>query len=247
VKVRVEPAGGNGTLMSPDIDLIEHQLRPVRGEPRGALVLLHGRGTNEFDLLPLLDELDPDRRLLGITLRAPLELSPGGFHWYLSRAVGYPDRDTFRETYGLLARWLGSLPQAIGVPWRRTVLGGFSMGAVMSYALGLSTGRPEPGGILALSGFLPTVEGFELDLHGREGLDVAIGHGSLDPVIPVEFGRDARRRLEAAGARVLYRESPIFHGIDPTFIPVLQAWLADVAESAGEPRSPTCTREERAP
>jgi phospholipase/carboxylesterase len=230
--VRVQPAGEGGALLSAAIELIKHELRPARGKPRGALVLLHGRGTNEFDLLPLLDQLDPDRRIVGITARAPLELSPGGFHWYLSRAVGYPDHDTFHATYALLERWLGSLPRAIGVPSRRTVIGGFSMGAVMSYALGLGAGRPEPAGILALSGFLPTVEGFELDLHGRQGLEVAIGHGSHDPVIPVEFSRDARRRLEAAGARVLYRESPIFHGVDPAFIPQLRSWLADITESA---------------
>lgn len=214
--------------------LFEHQLRPARGEPAGAIVLLHGRGTDEFDLLPLLDELDPAGRLVGVTPRAPLELSPGGFHWYISRAVGYPDPVTFHETYALLDRWLGSLPQELGVPWRRTILGGFSMGAVMSYALGLGAGRPAPAGILALSGFLPTVEGFELDLRGRDGLDVAIGHGSRDPVIPVELGRDARRRLEAAGARVLYRESAVFHGIDPTFIPLLRAWITGITDRVVE-------------
>jgi phospholipase/carboxylesterase len=219
----------------------EHQLRPARGQPEGALVLLHGRGTNEFDLLPLLDELDPERRLVGVTPRAPLELTPGGFHWYISRAVGYPDHDTFRETYDRLTRWLDALPEALGVPWTRTVLGGFSMGAVMSYATGLGAGRPTPAGIIALSGFIPTVEGFEVDLSNREGLPVAIGHGTHDPVISVEFGRDARDRLQVAGARVLYRESPMFHDIDPIFVHVLQNWLADVTqltpEDAGSSRA----------
>jgi phospholipase/carboxylesterase len=74
---------------------------------------------------------------------------------------------------------------------------------------------------------MPTVEGFELDLAGREGFPVAIGHGIHDPVISVEFGRDARARLEAAGADVLYREAPVMHGIDPSFIGPLQDWLAD--------------------
>src|SRR5581483_6362211 len=107
-----------------------------------------------------------------------LELSPGGFHWYVSREVGYPDRETFHRTYATLARWLDALPDTLGVPWSRTVLGGFSMGAVMSYALALGAGRPAPAGILALSGFIPSVEGFELDLSARHGLPVAIGHGT---------------------------------------------------------------------
>jgi phospholipase/carboxylesterase len=208
-----------------DLNLFAHQLRPARGEPEGALVLLHGRGTNEFDLLPLIDELDPERRLVGVTPRAPLELSPGGFHWYVSGEVGYPDPRTFSATYSALARWVDGLPDALGVPWSRTVLGGFSMGAVMSYALTLGVGRPQPAGLLALSGFIPTVDGFELDLSDRHGLEVAIGHGTEDPVISVEFAREARRRLEAAGAHVLYRESPIFHGVDPAFIPALLDWL----------------------
>ena len=211
--------------MSGGVELLTHQLRPARGQPEGALVLLHGRGTDQFDLFPLLDGLDPERRLVGVTPRAPLELVPGGFHWYVSRSVGFPDHDTFHQTYALLARWLDALPDALGVSWSQTLLGGFSMGAVMSYALGLGHGRPAPAGILALSGFIPTVDGFEIDLGGRDGFPVAIGHGTHDPVIPVEFGREACRRLEGARAQVFYRESPILHGIDPVFVHILQNWL----------------------
>lgn len=214
-----------------ELDLLDHQLRPARGRPEGALVLMHGRGTDEFDLLPLLDALDPERRLVGVTPRAPLELPPGGFHWYVSRAVGHPDRDTFFEAFATVARWVDGLPIALEVPWSRMVLGGFSMGAVMSYALALGAGRPSPAAVLAFSGFIPTVEGFELDLSARRGLPVAIGHGTQDPVIGVQFGRDARRRLEEAGARVLYRESPMFHAIDPLFVQLLRSWLWEVLQS----------------
>lgn len=216
--------------MSGAIDLLEYQLRPASGEPDGALVLLHGRGTNRFDLVPLLDELDPERRLVGVTPQAPLELSPGGFHWYVSRTVGHPDPDTFRDAYDRLEQWLDALTEALEVPWSRMILGGFSMGAVMAYAVGLGTGRPVPAGVLAFSGFIPEVEGFELDLSARDGLPVAIGHGIQYPVIPVEFGRAARGQLEAAGAQVLYRESRMFQSIDPVFVHVLQNWLADVTQ-----------------
>lgn len=211
-----------------EIGLVDHQLRPARGEPEGALVLMHGRGADEFDLLPLLDGLDPGRRLVGIAPRAPLALPPGGFHWYISRRVGYPDRETFFAAYAALTRFTAALLSAVGVPWSRTVIGGFSMGAVMSYALALGSGRPSPAGLLALSGFIPTVEGFELELESRRGLPVAIGHGTEDPVISVEFARGARRALEDAGARVLYRESPVVHTIDPLLVPALQTWLSEV-------------------
>jgi phospholipase/carboxylesterase len=206
--------------------------RPAAGDPEGALVLLHGRGADERDLFPLLDMLDPQRRLLGATARGPLSLPPGGAHWYVVRRVGYPDPETFNSTYPELSSWLSELLAEHGIPPERTVLGGFSQGSVMAYALGLGPGRPRPAGILALSGFLPRVEGFELDLAKAAGLPVAIGHGTHDPVISVEFGRDARDRLLEAGARVTYRESPMPHTIDPAFLGELPAWLREAVPSA---------------
>jgi predicted esterase len=75
---------------------------------------------------------------------------------------------------------------------------------------------------------MPTVPGFELDLGGLEGYPVAIGHGTHDQVIGVEWGRQARDRLEAAGADVTYRESPIGHSVDPRFVQELSVWLGGV-------------------
>jgi phospholipase/carboxylesterase len=189
------------------------------------LVLLHGRGADEHDLFPLLDVLDPERRLYGVTPRAPLSLPPGGAHWYALHRIGFPDRETFLATYPRAAAWLDGLAEETGVGLDRTILGGFSQGAAMTYALGLGAGRPRPAGLVALSGFIPTVEGFELDLSGTLP-PVAIGHGVYDEVISVEFGRDARRRLEEAGADTLYREYPYPHAIDPQFLLELRPWIA---------------------
>jgi phospholipase/carboxylesterase len=212
--------------------------RPALGDPEGALVLFHGRGAGEHDLFPLLDMLDPERRLLGATARGPLSLPPGGAHWYVVRRVGYPDPDTFHSTYPQVASWLDEMLAEHGVPHDRTVLGGFSQGSVMSYALGVGAGRPRPAGIMALSGFIPQVEGFQLDLANAAGLPVAIAHGTHDPVIPVDFGRDARDRLTEAGAEVTYRESPMPHTIDPAFMRELPAWLREAVASAAAEESP---------
>ncbi len=155
-------------------------------------------------------------------------LPPGGAHWYVVREIGFPDRETFTKSYELASAWLDELE----VPIERTVVGGFSQGAVMSWALGLGRGRPRPAGIVALSGFLPTVDGFELDLSPPLP-PVAIGHGTYDPVISVEFGRQAKELLEGAGAEVLNRESPMPHAVDPAFIQELQSWVSDVVDRAG--------------
>lgn len=197
--------------------------RPAAGEPEGLLVLFHGRGADEHDLYPLLDALDPERRLVGMTPRGPLSLPPGGAHWYVVPRVGYPDPATFHASYAAASEWLDGL----GFPPEKTILGGFSQGAVMAYALGLGRGRPRPAAIAAFSGFIPTVEGWEPDL--EEPLPkVAIGHGTYDNVIPVEFSRRARALLEEAGADVLYRESPLPHAIDPRFLIEVSQWLAPV-------------------
>ena len=216
------------------IDALAHRVRSPAGEPEGALVLLHGRGTSELDLYPLLDELVLARRLVGVTPRGPLHLPPGGAHWYAVRQIGYPEPDTFHATFERTAAWLDSLPAELGVPIGSIVIGGFSQGAVMSYALGLGRGRPEPAGLVALSGFIPTVEGFELDLSGRAGFPVAIGHGIHDPIIGVEWGRDARERLEAVGAEVAYRESPMGHSVDPEHLIELRGWLERLMAGAGD-------------
>jgi len=219
----VTPAGG--------IDSLTHRTRPPRGEPAGALVLLHGRGVDEGDLYPVLDVLDPEARLAAAVPRGPLTLPPGGYHWYIVERVGFPHRETFMESYEALTAWLAAFADESGVPWGRTVIGGFSQGAVMAYSLALAAGRPSPAGLLAMSGFIPAVEGLELEL-SRPGLPIAVAHGTLDPVIGVEFARAARQRLEAAGNRLLYRESPVGHGIDPAVIPDLRAWLAAAVELA---------------
>lgn len=204
---------------------IEQRVRPSAGEPEGLLVLFHGRGADEHDLFPLLDALDPERRLLGVTPRGPLSLPPGGAHWYAVREIGYPDPATFLPTYAAVSGWLDALAEETGLRPERTVLGGFSQGAVMTYALGLGRGRPRPAGLVALSGFIPTVEGFALDLE-KPLPPVAIGHGTVDPVISVEWSRRARQLLQEAGADVLYREYPLPHTIDPQFLPELETWLA---------------------
>ena len=200
---------------------IQHRVRPPDGDAAGLLVLFHGRGADEHDLFPLLDLLDPERRLLGVTPRGPLSLPPGGRHWYAVREVGYPDPGTFLPTFAAVSQWLDALEFAP----ERMVLGGFSQGAVMSYALGLGRGRPRPAAIVALSGFIPTVEGFEADLEPPLP-PVAIGHGTYDPVIEVGWGRRARETLEAAGADVLYREYPLPHAVDPRFLAELAPWIA---------------------
>lgn len=198
--------------------------RLAEDEAAGLLVLHHGRGADELDLLPLADALDPERRLHVVAPRAPLVLRGApGYHWYLVPRVGYPDPDTFRAAYEAVAGFHDELWQRFELAPDRTVLGGFSMGSVVSYSLGLGADRPVPAGILAFSGFVPTVEGWEPQIP-RESA-VFIAHGRADPVIEVEFARTARRLLESSGMDVAYHESDDGHSIDPLTLRLAADWL----------------------
>jgi phospholipase/carboxylesterase len=200
--------------------------RPAAGEPQGLLVLHHGRGADEADLIGLADALDPERRLHVAAPRGPLTL-PGwpGFHWYVVPRVGYPDPDTFWAAYRALAGFHEELWERTGLGADRTVLGGFSMGSVMSYSLGLAPDRPAPAGILAFSGFVPVVEGWEPSLADRPGLRAFVAHGRADPIMDVEFARRARELLEGGGVALEYHESDAAHHIDPAHVAPAEQWL----------------------
>ncbi|MGI9095329.1 MAG: alpha/beta hydrolase [Thermoleophilaceae bacterium] len=208
---------------------MEYLERPPASGPDGLLVLHHGRGSDEQDLHELADVLDPHQRLHVVTPRAPLTL-PGspGYHWYMVARVGYPDPDTFRAAYRGLASFHDGLWARTGIGPERTVLGGFSMGSVMSYALGLGPDRPAPGGVLAFSGFVPTVEGWESDLPGRPGLRAFVAHGRRDQIMAVDFARKAKALPEAGGIEVDYHESEAAHHIDPEHVRAAVEWLRGV-------------------
>jgi phospholipase/carboxylesterase len=194
--------------------------RPAEGEPQGSFVLLHGRGADEHDLYPLLDALDPERRLRGLTPRGPLSLPPGGAHWYRLGGIPTPDPETFWASFLELSELLDGLPKPL-------LLGGFSQGAVMTYALAFGRAPAKrPFAILGLSGFMPSVDGLDLDLTGLDGYPVAIAHGTLDPVIPVDYSRTARDVLADSGAEVAYHEGSYGHTIDPGIIPALRGFVA---------------------
>lgn len=209
--------------------------RAADGPAEGLLVLHHGRGADEHDLLGLADVLDPERHLHVVTPGAPLSFQgQPGRHWYVVPRVGYPDHDTFHAAYGKLAAFHGELWERTGIEPSRTVLGGFSMGSVMSYALGLGADRPPVAGILAFSGFIPTVHGWEPDVAGRPDTRVFIAHGRHDPIMDVAFARQANALLSAGGLDVEYHESDAGHQIDPSHVPAAINWLQATLAPLGE-------------
>jgi phospholipase/carboxylesterase len=201
--------------------------RPPADVAEGLLVLHHGRGSNEQDLIGLADVFDPERRLHVVSPRAPLEFQgmPGA-HWYVVQRVGFPHAETFLPTLKMLNAFHDSLYERTGVGPERTILGGFSQGSVMSFATGLSGDRPAPAGILGISGFIPGADDWTPDFASRPDMPILIAHGRRDPVITFDFAEQARDLIEAAGLPLTFMPSDAGHNIDPPQVPGIVDWIS---------------------
>lgn len=203
--------------------------RPSDGPATGALFLHHGRGSWEGDLIPLADHFDPEQKLHVIAPRAPLRVEDApGFHWYTVPRVGYPDPETFNSSKQALAEFHDDQLERIAVSPDRAVLGGFSMGSVMSFALGLSADRPQPAGILGMSGFIPVLDdnSWQPDFESRADLPVFIGHGTFDPVIDFGFAEIAKNKLEKAGLPLEFFPFDGGHEVSPDEVAPIRDWLS---------------------
>jgi len=195
--------------------------------PPGLLVL-HGRGADESDLLSLAPALDP--RLVIVAARAPFQLGPG-FHWYDLLAIGRPEPESFGRSRELLGRFLGEIVDGYGIDPKRLFLLGFSQGAMMSGSLLLMQPGAIAGAVL-LSGYLPLHAGLTIDPEAVRGKPVFVRHGTRDVVIPVEFGRESREFLSAAGAALDYGEYPIGHQISEQELRDVAAWITGRLDGA---------------
>lgn len=208
-----------------------HRVLPP-GKPSGAVhptvLMIHGRGADEEDLLGLASFYDS--RLMVLSVRAPFQFSAGGgYTWYDVGEVGAPAPAMFRSSYDKLAQFVDDALAGYPVDRSRFFLLGFSMGTVMSYALSLT--RPELfHGVCAHSGYVP--EGTPLAFRWRElaHLRYFIAHGSMDPVIPVSFARHAREMFAASNAAVEYREYPMGHEINEASLADSAAFLGGLLE-----------------
>ena len=205
-----------------------HLTRPAAAEPDGLLVLFHGRGADERDLFPLLDLLDPERRMLGVTPRGPLHLPPGGAHWYAVQEIGYPDPgDVHRDVRArvVVAR---RRRRRRGHPLRanrhrRLLAGRRDDVRARARRRPAATGRADRALRVHADG--ARVRARSSTHHSR-----ASRSGTERSTRSSRSSGAATRasRLAAAGADVTYRESPhMAHSIDPAFFRELPAWLAE--------------------
>jgi len=213
----------------PLVEQVVAARRPAGGAAPPLLVMLHGLGSNERDLVPLATQLDP--RFTVVLVRGPRPYR-SGFAWFRIdwRPDGslVPDLAQARETLADLVRWLGAAPARLGADPTRVYLLGFSQGAMMSLGV-LRTAPERVAGIVALSGT------FGDDLFGSAKVPAAaigrvalfVGHGTEDDLLPVADGRAIRDAFQPVVPDLTYREYPIPHAIGPAEIRDVAAWLTE--------------------
>lgn len=193
--------------------------------PHPGFLLLHGRGADENDLLPLANELDP--RLYTVTVRAPFDFPWGGYMWYSldESGIGFPDPATLGESLSLLRAFVDEMPERFRIDRKRLYAGGFSMGAAMSASLAL-TDPQRIAGAAVLSGYLPLAADLPFQPEAAAGHPVFQAHGTLDPVIPVMWAQQTRDFFSQTPVALTYREYPIGHEITLPELKDLDDWFA---------------------
>jgi thioredoxin len=198
---------------------------------RRLLLLVHGFGADEQDLGGLLPYLDDDGAFAAVMPRAPLR-APGtpGYMWYdMLSGSDAAAADQFAEALQELDALVDEQCAQLGLDRASAVFGGFSQGGALALALALyAAGGTAPAGVLALS---PARVGAQPGAAPR-AVPVFVGHGTDDPLIPVQQSRDLVRELRAAGVPAQYREYPMEHQVALEELRDARAWLGQVV--AGE-------------
>jgi phospholipase/carboxylesterase len=199
----------------------------TKAEKYATLLVLHGRGTDEYDLIPLVLSLGLTGALL-ISPHAPMPFEfGGGFAWYDVGEEGVPSPQTFEKSLGLLRRFIEEIKTGYPVDRERLMLLGFSQGTVMAYSVAL-TDQASFLGIAALSGYIPLRSGLPLASRDLGAFSAFVSHGAYDEIIPVRLARESVELLKKAGARVEYREYPMGHEVSERTIRDLSEWTKNV-------------------
>lgn len=213
--------------------------RKPSGELSPVIVLLHGVGSNEEDLLGLAPALDP--RFYVISVRAPNVLGAGSFGWYHVEftPTGFiMDEAEAAVSRDLVVKFVHELKDAYPIDDRQIYLMGFSQGCIMS--LGAALTHPQLfAGIAGMSGRL--LDSMMTDMAPStelQGLPLIVTHGTRDGVITIDYGREIRDKLAKLPVALTYHEYPMAHNVSEESMKDVSAWLTARLDATSDWRSP---------
>jgi len=200
-----------------------------RGAGKPLLILMHGVGSNDNDMLLMAREI----RFPGIVaaLRAPDPHTYGGYSWFDiqwdERGIRFDPKSAILRAQEI-AQFVPRLISELQCDPSRVILGGFSQGGSMAlhagfYAPELYVGLVCMGGFASLASFpdrLPEIP------------EVLMQHGKNDDVIPFEWAEDTAKGLSKRGARVDFRSYNMRHEVNWDSLFDLDNWLNDAIGSA---------------
>lgn len=216
--------------------MLEYELRlpprPVDGAP--LVVLMHGRGSNRYDLAGFAPHLPPD--VLFVTPEAPHPAAPWGYGpgsaWYRLITEGLPDEGSMTDALDRLGEFLAVLPDRLPVRPGALLLGGFSQGGTMGLAYALW----RPGtvrGVVNLSGFVPRHPRVSVLPETVHGTRIFWGHGTEDVAVPYSLAVRGRQELLEARANLSAHDYPMGHGVVAAELRDLRGWMDDAASPTG--------------
>jgi len=193
------------------------------------LLLLHGYGSNEEDLFSFATELPEEYYV--VSARAPYNMQYGSYAWYAINFDAdenkFSDNEQAKTSRDLIAHFIDELLLNYPIDSANVTLIGFSQGTILSYAVALS--HPEKvQRVVAMSGYInPEILEENYLRNPFANLKIFASHGTVDQVIPVEWGRKAKPFLENLGIKTTYKEYPIGHGVSPQVFSDFKNWLSE--------------------
>jgi len=190
---------------------------------RYATVLaLHGRGSNEQDLIELAPHLPEG--LLWISPRAPLGLGPDSFEWYRVRVIGKPEPEQVLSALETIDHFIDEILSTYPVDSQKLFLLGFSQGSILSMCYTLS--RPyRVAGVIAQSGYIPNNVDLEIEEAAVKNKPFILTHGEQDTMLPVDWARASRDLLQKLGIDLTYHEFKMGHNVSMESLSVISTWL----------------------
>jgi phospholipase/carboxylesterase len=193
---------------------------PPTGYP--TILALHGRGSNEEDLIGLAPHLP--QAVLWISPRAPLPVGPGSYEWYRVRVIGKPDPEQLFSAIETIDHFVDEILVAYPIDPQKLFLLGFSQGSLLSMCYTLI--HPSRiAGVIAQSGYIPNGVDLKIDETEVKGKPFLLTHGEQDTLIPVEWGRASRDRLQQLGIDLEYYEFPMGHSVSMESLGMIYKWL----------------------
>lgn len=202
--------------------LVQYPSTHNAGVKHPAVLALHGRGSNEDDLIGLAPYLP--KELLWISPRGPLELGPGAYEWFQISQVGKPDPTRLANALHTVDQFINEILEAYPINTTKLFLLGFSQGSIVSLSYTL-TNPLRVTGTISQSGYLPHESGLPLDKADLKHKPILLTHGIQDAVLPVDWARSSRDTLQRLDASVEYHEFNMGHTISAESLATINTWL----------------------